>query len=121
MKITASIIVCTVAAAFTATVLLADPDPIRRAPAAPTVAGAAPEIRIEQFSFSAVTATPGATVVVTNADGVEHTASAVDGAFASGLVDVGASASFVAPTAPGTYAFICDIHPSMTGELVVAG
>ena len=42
---------------------------------------------------------------------------AVNGA--SFHVDEGTVVSFRAPTVPGRYEFYCDIHPSMTGSLVV--
>ena len=48
-----------------------------------------------------------------------HTVTAVGGEFASGLIDPGASVAFVAPTQPGTYTFVCDLHPTMQGTLVV--
>ena len=42
-----------------------------------------------------------------------------NGAFDTGSVDEGTSVTFKAPPVPGTYEFYCDIHPSMTGQLVV--
>jgi plastocyanin len=55
-------------------------------------------------------------VQVTNLDRAPHTVSG--DAFDVGL-DPGGTATFVAPTAPGTYSFVCFVHPTMTGELVV--
>jgi plastocyanin len=118
MKITGSLIVCVAAAAFTATVLLINPDP---APSAATAAapGAPPAITISQFTFTSVTVAPGASVNLDNLDGVEHTVTATDGAFDSGIVAAGGAGTVVAPTTPGTYAFLCAVHPSMTGQLTV--
>jgi len=90
------------------------------APAAAATPAAAPAVMtIADFGFSPLTVTPGATVTVTNADGVPHTVTAVGGEFASRLIDPGASVAFVAPTQPGIYAFVCDFHPTMQGTLVV--
>jgi plastocyanin len=114
MKITASLIVCVVAAAFTATALFVHP------PASPTPQAQAStaEITISQFAFSDVSATPGATVTVRNLDDTEHTVSS-PGHFDTGAVAQLATASIVAPTEPGSYAFVCHIHPSMRGRLTV--
>lgn len=78
-------------------------------------------ISIADFAFGApVTVAPGAEIVVTNLDGAPHSVTATDGGFDSGVLGQDESATIVAPTAPGTYAFFCTVHPSMQGELVVA-
>jgi plastocyanin len=82
-------------------------------------AAAATTVEISDFAFSAPTAAPGSSVTVANRDGFPHTVSADDGSFESGSVDAGATGSFVAPAAPGTYQFHCEIHPQMTGTLTV--
>jgi plastocyanin len=76
-------------------------------------------VEISDFTFSAPTAGPGSSVAVANRDGAPHTVSADDGSFGSGTVDAGATGSFVAPAAPGTYQFHCEIHPQMSGTLTV--
>jgi plastocyanin len=122
MKITGSLVVCSLAAAFTAATLIINPDPAHHAvPAAPavTLPGAPATVSIQQFAFSPVTAAPGAVVTVQNLDEVGHTVSATDGSFDSGVVEPATAGSFVAPTTPGVYTFICAIHPSMTGQLTV--
>jgi plastocyanin len=120
MNITGSLVVCVTAAAFTATTLLVNPDPAPAPAAAPTVAGvASAEITVSQFTFSIATVPPGAAVTVNNLDGVEHTVTATDGSFDSGVVDSATAMAFVAPNAPGTYSFVCAIHPSMSGQLIV--
>jgi plastocyanin len=92
---------------------------------APSVGGsalvpAAATIEIADFSFAGSrTATAGAVVEVSNADGTAHTLTARDGAFDTGAVDAGTTVAFTAPAAPGTYDYFCAIHPSMTGSLVV--
>ena len=122
MKITGSLIVCSLAAALTAGALIVDPDPASRAPLlAPTAPGAPPQVSIQEYTFSAVTAAPGATVVVVNADEEGHTVTSSDDLFDSGVVNAGTPGSFIAPSAPGVYAIECLIHPSMAGRLVVTG
>lgn len=120
MNITGSLVVCVAASAFTATTLLVNPDPAPAPAASPAVAAAAtPEITISQFAFSNATVPAGATVTVNNLDGVEHTVTATDGSFDSNVVASATAIAFVAPTAPGTYSFVCAIHPSMSGQLTV--
>jgi plastocyanin len=120
MNITGSLVVCVTAAAFTATTLLINPDPSPAPAAAPVVAGvAAPEITISQFTFSGASVPAGATVTVNNLDGVEHTVTATDGSFDSGVVASATAVAFLAPNAPGTYSFVCAIHPSMSGQITV--
>ena len=89
-------------------------------PPAPVGGGAGVRVDIAGFSFGEPrTAAPGAVVEVANADAAAHTLTASGGAFDSGVVEQGAVGSFVAPAEPGTYDFYCEIHPSMTGSLVV--
>jgi plastocyanin len=116
MKVTGSLIVCVTAAAFTATVLLVNPDPTPAPAAAP---GAPPTITISQFAFNPVMVPAGTTVTVNNLDGVEHTVTATDGSFDSGVLATGGAIGIVAPATPGVYSFFCAIHPSMSGQLTV--
>jgi plastocyanin len=103
----------------------ASPYSIEPEPAAPTPSEASAsgptEIGIAQFAFaSSPTVAPGSVITVPNADGVSHTLTSSDGLFDTGSISAGSSASFVAPNEPGTYAFFCSIHPSMTGTLTVS-
>ena len=77
-------------------------------------------LTISDFTFAPVTAAPGATVNVTNADSAAHTATSADGFFDTGTIAGGATGTFTAPSAPGIYVLFCAIHPSMQGQLVVA-
>jgi plastocyanin len=76
-------------------------------------------VEISDFTFSAPTAGPGSSVTVANRDGAPHTVTADDGSFGSGTVGAEATGTFVAPAAPGTYQFHCEIHPQMSGTLTV--
>lgn len=79
-----------------------------------------PTIQIEGFAFSAIDpVAPGAEIAVANLDGAQHTLTADDGSFNTGGLDGGATLAITAPDAAGTYTFICNIHPTMTGSLTV--
>jgi plastocyanin len=81
-----------------------------------------PTIQIEGFAFSALDpVAPGTEIVVANLDGAQHTLTADDGSFNSGGLDGGGATTITAPDAPGTYTFVCNIHPSMAGSLTVNG
>jgi plastocyanin len=81
-----------------------------------------PTIQIEGFAFSALDPVdPGTEITVANLDGAQHTLTADDGSFNSGGLDGGAATTITAPDVPGTYTFVCNIHPSMTGSLTVNG
>ncbi len=83
-------------------------------------AGAGNSITIKDFTFTATEATAGATVDIANNDTAAHTVTADDGSF-DVKVDAGATATITAPSAPGSYSFLCSIHISMKGVLVVTG
>jgi plastocyanin len=119
MKITGSLIVCSAAALFTAGALLFDDGPTQTAPSYAATASDRAEIDIQDFAFSSLQVAPGTTVTVANRDSVDHTATSTNGAFDTGAVGAGHAVSFVAPAVPGTYQFVCAIHPSMVGQLVV--
>lgn len=78
-------------------------------------------IRIENFAFSSIgPVTPGAELTVTNFDPSTHTLTSRDESFDTGNLARDVSATIIAPTEPGTYDYICELHPSMVGELVVS-
>jgi plastocyanin len=60
----------------------------------------------------------GDTVTWTNKDGEPHTVVSEDGLFRSKALDEGDSYSFTF-SKPGTYKFICSIHPQMKGTITV--
>lgn len=70
------------------------------------------------FSPANLTVDAGTAVRWRNNDGREHTVSARDGGFDSGIMRVGATFTRVFST-PGTFAYLCQIHPDMTGTITV--
>ena len=89
---------------------------------APDEGGAATDevtITAADFSLTSVTAKAGEDVYLDNTGEKPHTVTADDGGFDSGTVEPGAEGEFTAPSEPGTYAYHCSIHASMTGTLTV--
>lgn len=83
-------------------------------------AAAGAQITIAGFSFGGpLTVKAGQTVSVKNSDSVAHTVTADDGTSFDASVDANATATFTAPSKPGTYKYHCTIHPQMHGTLVV--
>lgn len=91
------------------------------APAASAAAVTATAVVIKNFLFApeSLTVAAGATVMVDNQDGANHTITADDGSFDTGNIAGNARGMFTAPTKPGTYPYKCAIHPFMTGTLIV--
>jgi plastocyanin len=87
--------------------------------AAPAAAGKV-EVRIDNFSFSpsAVKVKVGAQITWTNGDDIPHTVVSNSPTFKSKVLGTGEKFTFTAGK-PGTYAYSCSIHPSMTGKVVV--
>ena len=83
-------------------------------------AGEANTIILKDFHFSPISlAVPtGATVIWKNLDGEPHTVVSDAGLFRSGGLDQNDSFTFKFDK-PGTYRFICSIHPTMMGTIVV--
>lgn len=81
-----------------------------------------PTIQIEGFAFSTLDpVAPGTEITVNNRDGAPHTLTADDGSFNTGGLDGSSTITITAPDVPGTYTFVCNIHPSMTGSVTVDG
>ncbi|MGW2402696.1 cupredoxin domain-containing protein [Kitasatospora sp. NPDC001664] len=78
-------------------------------------------ITIKDFAFAPadLTVAPGTRITVTNQDNTPHTVTATTKAFDTDRIDGGKSTTFTAPTTPGSYPYICGIHPGMTGTLTV--
>ena len=79
------------------------------------------QINISNYSFNPATLTvkSGTTVTWTNNDPVAHKVVSDSPAFSSDNIPQGGTYSFTFSTA-GTYAYHCQIHPSMTGTIVVS-
>ncbi len=77
-------------------------------------------VSIVSFAFdpASVTIDAGTTVTWTNNDTVPHTVTATDGSFNSGNLNPGESFSFTFDEA-GTFDYICNYHPNMTGTVIV--
>ncbi|MFI2372171.1 cupredoxin domain-containing protein [Streptomyces sp. NPDC018833] len=99
------------------------------APASPTAestaTSAAPSVTtivIENFAFrpADLKIRPGARISVVNRDSAPHTLTAAeDKLFDTGTINGGATGTFTAPLEPGSYAYLCSIHPNMKGTLTV--
>ena len=95
------------------------------APAGPTSSTASTpvagdQVTIDNFAFgpASVTVRVGSTVTWTNRDEEPHTVAATDGSFHSPGMGTGATYSHTFATA-GTFDYVCSIHPSMHGTVVV--
>jgi plastocyanin len=82
------------------------------------------EVEIEDFSYrpDPVTIEEGGKVIWKNRDSVPHTATAADGSFDTGTIEEDKIKSETFKE-PGTYEYVCSIHPQMHGtvEVVAAG
>jgi plastocyanin len=80
------------------------------------------QVTIDNFAFSPGTLTvkAGSTVTWTNRDEEPHTVAATDGSFHSPGMGTGATFTHTFATA-GTFDYVCSIHPSMHGTVVVTG
>jgi plastocyanin len=89
--------------------------------AAQATASAPDTVTITNFMYSPMSASvaPGATVTVVNKDAVTHTLTSAGGKFDTGDIGPGQKKTFTAPTSPGSYHYICNIHQYMMGTIVV--
>jgi plastocyanin len=123
--VTAGLAIAAVVAAATS----GDDSPAATSPpstvvASATSASAAPAgeaaATIVDFAFDPdpISVKVGQSVTWTNADAVDHSVKAGDGSFDSGSLakEQAFTATF---SAPGSYSYLCGIHDSMTGTVVV--
>jgi plastocyanin len=77
-------------------------------------------VEIIDFAFSpeTVTVKVGSAITWTNGDGFAHSVKSADGSFVSQDLQQGQSYASTFTT-PGSYAYVCGIHNSMTGTVVV--
>lgn len=90
------------------------------APAGKSSAGTTISIHEFMFSPTSITVTAGTTVHWKNLDPEPHTIRAVDASFKSDALDQDDSFAFKFDK-PGTYRYVCSIHPQMQGTIVVKG
>jgi plastocyanin len=92
--------------------------PAKAAHPADTTGG--PSVSIENFNFvpANLTVPAGTTVMWTNHDDVEHTATASDNSFSSPSIPTDGQFSYTFTT-PGTFSYFCAIHPFMTARIIV--
>lgn len=85
-----------------------------------TAAVSGSQVSIDNFAFAPETLTvhAGDTVTWTNRDEEPHTVAASDGSFHSPGLGTGATFSRTFAT-PGTFDYVCSIHPMMHGSVVV--
>src|SRR5438876_3273338 len=83
-----------------------------------TAAGAGVGIRDFGFDPATTTVTPGTEVTWTNRGGVSHTVASDTGLFDSGILSPNSDFSFTFSEA-GSFAYHCNIHPSMHGTITV--
>jgi len=93
-------------------------EPTTTSAAAAATENATISIREFMFSPTSMTVAAGTTVRWKNLDGEPHTVRGVDGVFASGALDQNDSFTFKFEK-PGTYKYVCSIHPQMVGTIVV--
>jgi plastocyanin len=89
--------------------------------------GSAEEVEVAMTNFvfveDRIEVAVGTTVTWTNGDSTRHTVTSGaddtdDGTFDSGDIGPGETFSYTFD-APGEFAYFCDIHPTMTGVVVV--
>ncbi|HEX2368388.1 MAG TPA: cupredoxin domain-containing protein [Acidimicrobiia bacterium] len=81
--------------------------------------GETASVSIVDFEFSApASVAAGAEITVVNNGEATHTWTEPNGAFDTGRIAPGSSAT-VTIDAPGTYDYVCSIHSSMTGTIEV--
>jgi plastocyanin len=96
--------------------LVAGAGPAEAAPAKAKAKAGTVTIKNFKFSPSPLKVKAGTKVTVKNDDSTTHTFTANKGAFDTGDIDSGSSAT-VTIEKPGTYAYHCEIHNFMKGTI----
>jgi plastocyanin len=78
------------------------------------------KISIKNMKFvpSTITVAKGTTIEIVNDDSVDHTVVSADAGFESPTITPGSKFTVLADE-PGTFGYVCGIHPSMTGSVTV--
>jgi YVTN family beta-propeller protein len=94
--------------------------PSAQASPGPAGRGTAGAIRIESFAFRPATikVAPGTTAVWTNGDSIPHTSTSTDRQWDSKPIQPGSTFT-VTFDKPGTYTYVCTIHPFMQATVTV--
>jgi len=89
-------------------------------PVAAAEAQPANMVVMKNFDFSPMSLTikAGSSVTWKNLDGEPHTVTSVDGLFRSGALDENDTYTFKFDK-PGTYKYLCSIHPRMMAAIIV--
>ncbi|MEJ7721908.1 MAG: cupredoxin family copper-binding protein [Ilumatobacteraceae bacterium] len=95
-------------------------EPAGTEPAGTEPQGAADEVTIADFAFdpAELEVAAGATVTWTNNDSATHTVESDDETLMSGDLPNGATYEMTFDE-PGTYEYVCGIHPNMAGTVIV--
>jgi plastocyanin len=115
---------CAVHPSMSATVVVREPvapgDAVAASGTPADTAATLTEVTVVDVAFQPadIEVVVGATVDWTNEDPFAHTVTARDGAFDSGTMDDGETFSHTF-SEPGTFEYVCAIHPSMTGTVTV--
>jgi len=91
-------------------------------PPGATVPAKTQAVAIKGFAFvpQTIVVAPGTIVTWTNVDEDPHTATATDKSFHSPALDQKQTFSFTF-TKAGEFAYFCQLHPHMTGKVIVKG
>jgi plastocyanin len=78
------------------------------------------QVKIEGLAFRPATIiiAAGQTVTWTNRDAAPHTVTGLAGGWDLGTLNAGANRSHTFAQ-PGTYGYVCALHPNMAGEIIV--
>jgi plastocyanin len=109
---------CSGSSTPTPTALPSSAPPPAASAAPPAAAGSTVSIASFSFQPAALTVAVGTTVTWTNNDSARHTVTADDGSFKSGTLGKGGTFSQTFAT-PGTFAYHCAFHSSMTATITV--
>lgn len=96
-----------------------NPTPTTMAPTTPTTSTINISIKDMMFQPGNQTVMAGTTVVWMNNDAIPHTVTSDNGAFDSGIINPGQTFRMTF-SAPGTFTYHCNIHPSMHGSISVS-
>jgi plastocyanin len=98
------------------------PEPAQQTDSSDTADAQAQDVQMLDFEFAppTITIATGGEVTWVNEGQAPHDATADDDSFATELLDPGESES-VTFDKPGSYSYICSIHPQMTGTIEVVG